>query len=403
MSKLESLLQELCPDGVEHKPLKDIAIKMFRGSGIKRTDLTETGIPCVRYGEIYTTYGVWFDTCVSHTVLENNPSPKYFENGDILFAITGEKIEEIAKCTAYVGHEQCMAGGDLVVMKHNQNAKYLSYVLSTTDAQQQKSKGKVKSKVVHASLADIQNIVIPVPPLPVQEEIVRILDQFTQTEMELQNKISAEIEARKKQHDYYKKKLLSFGKNVEWKTLGDVGKVSMCKRIMKAETSTTGDIPFYKIGTFGKEPDAFISKETFEKYKAKYSYPKKGDILISAAGTIGRTVVFDGEPAYFQDSNIVWIANDENMVLNQFLYYYYQLQPWKASEGGTISRLYNDNISKAKIPVPTIEEQKWIIGKLNQVEPVFDTLVSELTAELSARQTQYEYYRDKLLTFKARA
>ena len=174
----------------------------------------------------------------------------------------------------------------------------------------------------------------------------------------------------------------------------------MCKRIMKAETSTTGDVPFFKIGTFGKEPDAYISREKFEEYKAAYAYPRKGDILISAAGTIGRTVIFNGEDAYYQDSNIVWIANDESVVLNRYLYYYYQLQPWNVSTGGTIARLYNDNISKAKITVPSINEQKRIVGILDRFDALCNDLNSGLPAEIEARTKQYEYYRDKLLSFR---
>ena len=110
--------------------LKEIATDIYRGSGIKRDQVTEDGIPCVRYGEIYTTYNTYFDTCVSHTRLEYVPSPKYFEHGDILFAITGESVEDIAKSVAYVGHDKCLAGGDIVVLKHKQNPKYLAYVLS---------------------------------------------------------------------------------------------------------------------------------------------------------------------------------------------------------------------------------------------------------------------------------
>ena len=173
----------------------------------------------------------------------------------------------------------------------------------------------------------------------------------------------------------------------------------MCKRIMKSETSTTGDVPFFKIGTFGKEPDAYISREKFEEYKAAYAYPRKGDILISAAGTIGRTVIFDGEDAYYQDSNIVWIANDESIVLNRYLHYYYQLQPWNVSAGGTIARLYNDNISKAKITVPSINEQKRIVGILDRFDALCNDLTSGLPAEIEARTKQYEYYREKLLAF----
>lgn len=171
---------------------------------------------------------------------------------------------------------------------------------------------------------------------------------------------------------------------VEYKKIGDIGKVSMCKRILKNQTNPVGDIPFYKIGTFGKKADSFISNKLFHEYKQKYSFPNKGDILISAAGTIGRVVVYDGEPAYFQDSNIVWVANDEKKILNSFLYYIYQLEPWKVSSGGTISRLYNENIAGATIPVPPLEVQEEIVR-------ILDTF-TELTAELTARKKQYEYY-----------
>ena len=185
-----------------------------------------------------------------------------------------------------------------------------------------------------------------------------------------------------------------------WRTLGDIGKVCMCKRIMKAETNTQGDVPFFKIGTFGKEPDAYITQDTFEKYRSLYSFPNKGDILISAAGTIGRTVIYDGKPAYYQDSNIVWLDNDETQVLNKYLYYYYQLQPWAVSTGGTIARLYNDNISKAKICLPPLEVQEKIITILDRFDALCNDLTSGLPAEIEARQRQYEYYRDKLLTFR---
>jgi type I restriction enzyme S subunit len=155
-------------------------------------------------------------------------------------------------------------------------------------------------------------------------------------------------------------------------------------------------VPFYKIGTFGGKANAYISQDLFEKYKELYSYPCKGDILISAAGTIGRTVIFDGKPAYFQDSNIVWLEHDESVVLNKYLFYVYETKPWKISTGGTIARIYNDDITNARIPVPPLEVQREIVRILDS----FTLLTAELTAELTARQKQYEYYRDKLLTFK---
>ena len=182
--------------------------------------------------------------------------------------------------------------------------------------------------------------------------------------------------------------------------VGTIGKICMCKRIMKSETSSEGDVPFYKIGTFGGQANAYITRETFEKYKSLYSFPKKGDILISAAGTIGRTVIYDGEPSYYQDSNIVWVDNDEKIVLNKYLYYCYQLNPWKVSTGGTIARLYNDNIASALINVPSLEEQARIVQNLDRFDKLCNDISEGLPAEIEARQKQYEYYRDKLLTFE---
>lgn len=211
MSTLNELINELCPNGVEYKTLGDISTDIYRGAGITRSQVTETGTPCVRYGEIYTTYGIYFDTCVSYVDENTVPSKKYFEHGDILFAITGESVEEIAKSTAYVGYDKCLAGGDIVILKHNQNPKYLSYALSTSSAQAQKSKGKIKSKVVHSSVPAIKDIIIPLPPLEVQSEIVKILDRYTDATTKLTTDITAELTARRKQYEYYRDKLLDFG------------------------------------------------------------------------------------------------------------------------------------------------------------------------------------------------
>ncbi|SPY01411.1 Type I restriction modification DNA specificity domain [Neisseria flavescens] len=130
----------------------------------------------------------------------------------------------------------------------------------------------------------------------------------------------------------------------------------MCRRIFKEQTQPSGEIPFFKIGTFGQEPDAFISSELFEEYRQKYPYPKQGDILISAAGTIGRTVEFTGENAYFQDSNIVWLRFDESQITSTFLNITYQNIKW-GLEGSTIKRLYNSDLLSAEITVPSLPEQ----------------------------------------------
>lgn len=247
--------------------------------------------------------------------------------------------------------------------------------------------------VKHLSAKIIKEIVIPIPSLPEQQRIVEQLDTFTSS---IEN-LKEQIAQRRKQYEYYRDQLLDpEGKEgVEMKTLGEVGDVCMCKRIMKEQTSENEEIPFFKIGTFGSQADAFISRDLFEEYKSKYSYPKKGEILISASGTIGRSVVFDGEDAYYQDSNIVWIANDEKVVTNRYLYYFYQVADWKV-DGGTIKRLYNYNLKNTTIPLPSLREQQRIVSILD----TFEASIHNLEQQLAQREKQYEFYRNKLLTFE---
>jgi type I restriction enzyme S subunit len=265
--------------------------------------------------------------------------------------------------------------------------KYIYYWLNTLPDEQ--ADGDHKRQWI----SNFANKQIPIPPLAIQVEIVRILNAFTE--------LTAELTARKKQYNYYRDQLLTFEEGqAEWKTLGDIGEVRMCKRILKNQTSETGDIPFYKIGTFGKEPNAYITQEIFNEYKARYSYPKIGEVLISASGTIGRAVIFDGQDAYFQDSNIVWIENNESQILNKYLFYFYQIANWNVAEGGTIQRLYNDNLRKMKIPIPPLAEQARIVAILDKFDVLTNSITEGLPREIELRQQQYAYYRDLLLSFK---
>lgn len=378
MSRLQELIQRLCPEGVEYIPVGELCT-VSRGRVMSKDYIKENAGPYPVYssqtennGELghIATYD-YEGEYVTWTTDGANAGSVFYRN---------EKFSITNVC------------GLLTAKNSTINTRFLYFALSTR-AKSYVNSGMGNPKLMSNVMAKIK---VPVPPLKVQQEIVRILDQFTQLTAEL----TAELTARKQQYIYYRNRLLSHQDQSTWMTLGDIGKVAMCKRIMKAETSPSGDVPFYKIGTFGKEPDAYITKEKYEEYRSKYSFPKKGDILISAAGTIGRTVIYDGQPAYYQDSNIVWVENDESIVLNRYLYYYYQLQPWAVSTGGTIARLYNDNISKAKISVPPLSEQRRIVAILDRFDALCNDLTSGLPAEITARQRQYEYYRDKLLNFK---
>lgn len=368
MSKINQLIQNHCPAGVEYKKLEDV-LTIKNGRDYKQ--FGDGDVPVYGSGGIMT---------YINTAVYDKPSVLIPRKGslDKLYYVDTPfwNVDTIF----YTDIDTSLV-----------EPKYIYYYLEGQHLERLNKAGGVPS-LTQAVLNKVQ---LPVPPLEVQREIVRILDNFTSLTAELQ----AELQARKKQYEYYRDELLKPQEKIPMVTLGEIGRVRMCKRILKEQTNSIGDVPFYKIGTFGKKADAFITQELFEEYKKKYSYPEKGDILISCSGTIGRTIIFDGKPSYFQDSNIVWLEHDETKVLNKYLMYCYSKQPWKISTGGTISRLYNDNILKAKIPVPSLNVQKRLVEVLDNFEKICSDLNIGLPAEIEARQKQYEYYRDALLSF----
>ena len=382
MSKLQELIKKLCPDGVEFRKLGEVC-------------------------EIYTGGEPPKDTIKGDNKDEKHVYPVWANGKEVYGYSSTYKIDKDATVISSIGANTgsiyfrkayftpIIRLKVLVPKNNNLISKYLYYYLSTVTF-------VVKSSSVpNMNANEVKKLEIPLPPLEVQNEIVRILDTFTSHTAELQ----AELQARKEQYEYYRNKLLTFDENderVKWIKLGEIGNTCMCKRIMKHQTSDIGEVPFFKIGTFGKEADAFISYELYDEYKNKYSFPRKGEILISASGTIGRTVIYDGQDAYFQDSNIIWIQNDESKVLNKYLYYYYQIIEWNV-EGGTIKRLYNTNLSKTIIAYPPLSEQQRIISILDKFESLVNDLSEGLPAEIAAVQEQYEYYRNKLLTFKRKS
>ena len=183
----------------------------------------------------------------------------------------------------------------------------------------------------------------------------------------------------------------------EWeeKKLGDFGTVQMNKRIYKKETSENGEIPFYKIGSFGSKADTFISRELFEEYKEKYPYPEIGALLISASGSIGKVVEYKGEEAYFQDSNIVWLDHDDR-ISNKFLKQFYQVVRWDGIEGTTIKRLYNKNILSTKIRYPKIEEQE----KTGELFEVLDACLEDQAVYVETLKKSKKAFLQKLFPQK---
>ncbi len=293
---------------------------------------------------------------------------KLIKTGDIIFATVRPTLRRISIIPEKFNNQVCSTGYFVLRAKENISGSLLFYYLLTDSFNEKMEKLQKGASYPAVTDGEVRQQVIHYPALLTeQQRIVSILDEaFAAIGRARENAKKNLQNARELFDSYLQSVFANPGDGWEVKTLGDIGKPSMCKRILKHQTSPTGDIPFYKIGTFGKKPDAFISKEIYDEFRTKYSFPKKGDVLISASGTIGRRVRYDGEPAFFQDSNIVWIANDEKQVLNDYLYVFYEFCDWQPSKGATISRLYNSNLTSIKIVFPkTFREQKELLHKLD--------------------------------------
>ena len=239
-----------------------------------------------------------------------------------------------------------------------------------------------------------------VPTLPEQVQIGKFFDNLDHLITLHQRKLAKLKELKKgylqKLFPQNSEKVPEFrfkGYSDAWekRKLGDLGSVAMNKRIYKDQTSDEGEIPFYKIGSFGKQADAFISRKLFNEYKKLYPFPKKGDILISASGSIGRTIVYNGEDAYFQDSNIIWIQHD-NRLDNTFLHQLFNIIRWSGVEGTTIKRLYNKNILSTQILLPSVEEQRSIGSLLDNV----DNLIAAIQCKLDLLKKLKKGYLQKM-------
>lgn len=339
----------------------------LQGGNLSYADLDEKGkYKCVLYGELYTRY----DTIIKDIINRTNKLSNEIKKNDILFPQSTTVDNWSLISPACMNDESaCTSGVFIIRPNKNIDGNFVTYYSKGNKNQHNKLAKKAQGlTIVHLYYQSIKDETIMVPEFNEQQSISNLL-------MKLDNLIT--LQQRKyEQLLKYKNAMIDnmFPKDGEkapkirfksftddWKQckFGDVGYVSMCKRIFKNETSEHGDVPFYKIGTFGEIADAYISNEKYEYYKSKFSYPVKGDILLSASGTIGRIVEYNGEKAYFQDSNIVWL-NHNNTIINKFLKVLYPTIKWDGIEGSTIKRLYNSNFLNSEFKKPNTAEQEKI-------------------------------------------
>lgn len=369
-------------------------VSFSKGRGYSKSSVLPHGTPLLLYGSLYTDYKTNINSTNSFAKIQDWSVVS--SGHEVVVPASGETAEDIARATAILA-PGIILGGDLNIITPNENINPSFLALEFTHG---RSHNKLVNKaqgisVVHLHNDDIAELDILLPEIKEQEKIGKFFEQFDELinakEQELEKLRQLKLalldgmfpgDNQEKSNGGGKSLIYSIlNKNNEFvlsempntpairfrgftepwcqATFGDYGYICMCKRVMKHQTTTKGDVPFFKIGTFGGSPDAYISRDLFLSLSHNYSYPRKGDILISAAGTLGRTVEFTGEEQYFQDSNIVWL-NHSGKLYNPFLKVLYSIVKWTSVEGSTLKRLYNNNILNTQILVPQFDEQRKI-------------------------------------------
>ena len=390
MSKLDELIKELCPDGVEYKRLGEIGT-LIRGNGLQKKDFTKSGVGCIHYGQIYTHYGVYAKQTISFVSEQTAKKLKKVEPGDLIITSTSENVEDVCKCVAWLGKESIVTGGHAMIFKHHENPKYLSYFFQSSQFFRQKVKMAIGVKVIDVSPQKLEKTLVPIPPLEVQSEIVKILDNFTELTAELTDKLSEELTARKKQYEFYRNRLLTFESIIPVKSLGELCEISAGGDVPKNSWSKVRSDKFkVPIISNGVGTNALYGYTDV----AKITGPS---VTIAARGTIGYAEYRDYP--YFPIIRLLsLIPKDEKLLNTRYLYYCLQGKQYKVPTTG-IPQLTAPVLKKVKISVPEIMVQERIVNVLDNFDKVCNDLHIGLPAEIEARKKQYEFYRDSLLTF----
>ena len=416
MSRIDELIAEHCPNGVEYKRLGDVAT-VTRGGSFQKKDFCEDGVPCIHYGQIYTRYGLFADKTLTFISEEAATKQKFAVKNDIIMAVTSENIEDVCKCVAWLGDDDIAVSGHTAIIHHTLNPKYLCYYFHTAMFQSQKNKLAHGTKVIEVTPDKLVDVKIPVPPLEVQAEIVKVLDEYTENVTALQQELEKELTARKKQYEYYRDRLLNFNvhggaSECEWRTLGEIGLVTKLAGFEFTNYVTYSDEGKIialrglnvKNGRLDLTDVKYIDKSDFSKLSR--SKLVIDDMLFTYVGTIGQVALIDENDKYYLAPNVALIRINKDYLLPRFAMYFFQTNSFwskqidKLLQSSSMKNIPMEKIRKFKLPVPPIEEQERIVSILDRFDKLCNDISEGLPAEIEARRKQYEYYRDKLLTFK---
>lgn len=403
MSRLDELIEELCPNGVEYKSLGEIAT-ISRGGSFQKKDFCNKGIPCIHYGQIYTKYGLFADKTITFITEERAKKQKFAKTNDIVMAVTSENIEDVCKCLAWLGNEDVAISGHSAIISHNQNPKYLVYYFHSKMFFTQKRKLAHGTKVIEVTPDTLKSIRIPVPPLEVQREIVHILDSFTLLTAEL----TAELTARKKQYEFYRDKLLTFGNDTLECRLKDICDIFL--GLTATPNYTDAGVKFISAQNTSNDfldlsNVKYISETDFESTTSN-AKPQRGDLLFTRVGSnLGHPVIVetDEKLCIFVSLGYLRVRNKKQVVIGYLKHWMntdlFWSQVRKNVHGAAKVNLNTGWLKEFRISLPPLETQERIVHVLDNFEAICTDLNIGLPAEIEARQKQYEYYRDLLLTF----
>lgn len=399
---IDRLVAELCPDGVEYLPLGSFA-QLVRGSGMPKTDFSESGVGAIHYGQIYTKFGTATAEVIAYVPEEKAKKLAVVNPGDVIVASTSENLEDVCKAVAWVGDSDIVTGGHATVIKApEQNAKFISYYMATGQFNKDKRRYAFGTKVIDVAPKNLAKIEFPVPPLEIQETIVEILDKFTNLEAEL----NAELEARTLQYEYYRDSLFE-ALDCPRVPLGSLGTFVRGNGLQKKDLQESGNpvIHYGQVFTrYGLHEDKTLSYANDEVYN-KLRKAEKGNLVIATTSEndedVCKALAWLGEtPAGISgDAYIYRHEMNPKYVSYFFTTHDFHRQKLRHITGTKVRRVSGKNLETIEIPLPSLEEQQRIVDILDRFDALTSSLSEGLPAELAARRSQYEYYRDQLLTF----
>ena len=388
MSRLAELIEELCPDGVEYRPLGEIGT-FVRGGGLQKTDFVAHGKPCVHYGQIHTRFGVFTDETVASVSDAQFDRLKRADHGDLLIATTSEDDEAVGKATAWLGPGEVAISGDMFYFRHRLDPKYVSYFFASSLFQEQKRPYLTGAKVRRISDKGLSRVRIPIPPLEVQREIVRILDQFTTLEAELE----AELEARRTQYEHYRNHLLSYEflatrGPIEIVKLGELAHIATGGR-NTSDAVEDGAYPFY----VRSQVPLSLNEYDFDE-----------SAVLTAGDGVGVGRVFHHvEGKYALHQRAYRIVPNLELLSSRYLYHVMVSQFGRYLEStvfhSSVTSVRKPMLERFPVAVPPMEEQDRVADVLDRFDALVNDISSGLPAEIAARRAQYEHYRDRLLSF----